>query len=159
MKSEVRESASRRIMICAAEDVGMADPHALQVAVSASLAAERVGMPEGQLILAEAAVYVASAPKSNACTVAIGEAMRAVQETRIETIPVHLEDAHYKGAAKLGHGAGYKYAHDYPDHYVEQQYLPDELLGRSFYIPTENGYEKEIRERFDRIRPGRNPWN
>ena len=83
--------------------------------------------------------------------------MRAVQETRIETIPVHLKDAHYKGAAKLGHGAGYKYAHDYPDHYVEQQYLPDELLGRSFYIPTENGYEKEIRERFDRIRPGRNP--
>ena len=150
---------ARRIMICAAEDVGIADPMALTVAVNASLAVERVGMPEGQLILAEAAVYVASAPKSNACTVAIGEAMRAVQETRIETIPVHLKDAHYKGAAKLGHGAGYKYAHDYPDHYVEQQYLPDELLGRSFYIPTENGYEKEIRERFDRIRPGRNPWN
>ena len=150
---------ARRIMIAAAEDVGTADPMALNVAVNASLAVERVGMPEGQLILAEAAIYVASAPKSNACTLAIGAAMDAVQKTRIETIPVHLQDAHYKGAAKLGHGAGYRYAHDYPGHYVEQQYLPDELLGSRFYVPTENGNESRIRAYFDRIRPGKNPWD
>ncbi len=135
---------ARRIMICAAEDVGIADPRALQLAVSASLAVERVGMPEAQLILAEAAIYVASAPKSNACTNAIFAALDVVKKEKTPKVPAHLQDAHYPGAAKLGHGLDYKYAHDYPEHYVKQQYLPDGLEGRSFYEPTENGHEKEV---------------
>ena len=143
---------ARRIMICAAEDVGIADPQALQVAVSASLAAERVGMPEAQIILSQAAIYVAGAPKSNACVNAIGEAMKAVEETGNLPIPAHLQDAHYKGAAKLGHGTGYLYSHDYPNHYVEQQYLPYELSGREFYQPSGNGYEVKIREHMARIK-------
>lgn len=143
---------ARRIMICAAEDVGMADPEALQVAVNASLAAERVGMPEAQIILSEAAMYVACAPKSNACVKAIGEAMSEVEQTGNLPIPTHLQDAHYKGAAKLGHGAGYKYAHDYPNHYVEQQYLPYELNGKEFYHPSGNGYEVKIKEHMSRIK-------
>lgn len=110
---------ARRIMICAAEDVGNADPQALSVAVNASLAAERIGMPEAQIILAQAAAYVACAPKSNASSQAVFSAMKTVERTGNLPIPAHLQDAHYKGAAKLGHGAGYKYAHDYPDHYVE----------------------------------------
>ena len=137
---------ARRIMVCAAEDVGVADPQALSVAVSASLAAERTGMPEAQIILSEAVIYVSCAPKSNACVNAIGEAMRAVGETGNLPIPAHLQDAHYKGAAKLGHGAGYLYAHDYPNHYVKQQYLPYELSGREFYKPSGNGYEVKIKE-------------
>ena len=137
---------ARRIMICAAEDVGMADPQALQVAVNASLAVERVGMPEAQIILSEAAMYVACAPKSNACVQAIGEAMSEVEQTGNLAIPTHLQDAHYKGAAKLSHGTGYKYAHDYPNHYVEQQYLPYELNGKEFYHPSGNGYEVKIKE-------------
>lgn len=143
---------ARRIMICAAEDVGMADPQALQVAVSASLAVERVGMPEAQIILSEAAMYVACAPKSNACVQAIGEAMSEVEKTGNLPIPGHLQDAHYKGAAKLGHGTGYKYAHDYPNHYVEQQYLPYELNGKEFYHPSGNGYEVKIKEHMSRIK-------
>lgn len=143
---------ARRIMICAAEDVGMADPNALNVAVSASLAVERVGMPEAQIILSEAVVYVATAPKSNASCVAVSEAMDSVRNDKIEKVPVHLQDAHYKGAAKLGHGVGYKYAHDYKYHYVEQQYLPDELVGRKFYNPTDNGYEKQVQEYARHIR-------
>ena len=143
---------ARRIMICAAEDVGMADPQALQVAVNASLAVERVGMPEAQIILAEAAMYVACAPKSNACVKAIGEAMSEVEQTGNPVIPSHLQDAHYKGAAKLSHGTGYKYAHDYPNHYVEQQYLPYELTGKEFYHPSGNGYEVKIREHMSRIK-------
>ncbi|MGN1181139.1 MAG: replication-associated recombination protein A [Suilimivivens sp.] len=143
---------ARRIMICAAEDVGMADPQALQVAVNASLAVERVGMPEAQIILSEAAMYVACAPKSNACVQAIGEAMSEVEQTGNLAIPVHLQDAHYKGAAKLGHGTGYKYAHDYPNHYVEQQYLPYELNGKEFYHPSGNGYEVKIKEHMSRIK-------
>lgn len=143
---------ARRIMICAAEDVGNADPNALNVAVSASLAAERIGMPEAQIILAQAAAYVACAPKSNASCTGIFQAMREVERTGNLPIPSHLQDAHYKGAAKLGHGTGYKYAHDYPNHYVEQQYLPYELSGREFYSPTGNGYEKKIREHMNRIR-------
>lgn len=143
---------ARRIMICAAEDVGMADPQALSVAVNASLAAERVGMPEAQIILAEAAMYVACAPKSNACVRAIGEAMATVEQTGDLGIPPHLQDAHYKGAAKLGHGAGYQYAHDYPNNYVNQQYLPYELSGREFYHPSGNGYEVKIREHMSRIK-------
>ena len=143
---------ARRIMICAAEDVGMADPQALQVAVNASLAVERVGMPEAQIILSEAAMYVACAPKSNACVQAIGEAMSEVEQTGNLAIPIHLQDAHYKGAAKLSHGTGYKYAHDYPNHYVEQQYLPYELNGKEFYHPSGNGYEMKIKEHMSRIK-------
>lgn len=143
---------ARRIMICAAEDVGNADPMALVTATAAAQAVERIGMPEAQIILAEAVTYVASAPKSNAATRAIFEAMDAVRDTVTAPIPAHLQDAHYKAAEKLGHGAGYKYAHDYPNHYVKQQYLPDGLTERRFYRPTENGYEKEIRAYFDRIK-------
>ena len=128
---------ARRMMICASEDVGNADPTALQVAVSASLAAERVGMPEAQIILAQAAAYIACAPKSNAAVNAIASAMKTVEETGNLAIPVHLQDAHYKGAAKLGHGKDYKYAHDYPNHYVRQQYLPYELSGREFISPVD----------------------
>ena len=137
---------ARRIMICAAEDVGNADPMALNVAVSASLAVERVGMPEAQIILSQAATYIACAPKSNASCEAIFTAMQEVEQSGNLPIPTHLQDSHYRGAARLGHGVGYLYAHDYPNHYVEQQYLPDKLTGRQFYIPTDNGYEAGIRE-------------
>ena len=137
---------ARRMMICASEDVGNADPNALQVAVAASLAAERIGMPEARIILAQAATYIATAPKSNAAYGAIDEAMREVRHSGNLPIPAHLQDAHYKSASKLGHGVGYKYAHDYPNHYVEQQYLPYELNGKEFYSPTGNGYENKIRE-------------
>lgn len=143
---------ARRIMICAAEDVGNADPYALAVATNASLAVERIGMPEAQIILSQAAAYVACAPKSNAACEAIFQAMKAVEETGNLPIPAHLQDAHYKGAAKLGHGTGYKYAHDYPNNYVKQQYLPYELTGREFYRPGGNGYEAKIREHMKRIR-------
>lgn len=137
---------ARRIMICAAEDVGNADPQALVVAVAAAQAAERIGLPEAQIILAEAVTYVASAPKSNAACLAVFEALQAVKDQKTMPVPVHLQDAHYKGAAKLGHGQGYLYAHDYPNHYVKQQYLPDGMEGTEFYRPTENGYEKKIKE-------------
>ena len=140
---------SRRIMICAAEDVGNADPQALTVAVSAAQAVERIGMPEAQIILAQAVTYVASAPKSNAACQAVFHAMEAVKETRTMPVPVHLQDKHYKGAAKLGHGNGYLYAHDYPNHYVKQQYLPDGLEEYHFYNPTENGYEKNIKKHLE----------
>ena len=141
---------ARRIMICAAEDVGLADPNALNVAVSASLAVERVGMPEAQIILAEAATYVACAPKSNSSCEAVFAAMKTVGSVRT-SVPPHLQDAHYKGSAKLGHGQGYQYAHDYPNHYVEQQYLPDEILGSRFLHLGTNGYEQKIRENFKKI--------
>lgn len=134
---------ARRIMICASEDVGNADPQALQVAVAAAQAVERVGMPESQLILSQAAIYVASAPKSNSCTNAIYEAMESVKNQKA-TVPSHLQDSHYKGAAKLGHGLGYEYAHDFPKHFSRQRYLPEELGDTKFYEPSENGYEKEI---------------
>ena len=143
---------ARRIMICASEDVGNADPQALQVAVAASQAVERIGMPEARIILAQAVTYVASAPKSNAAYMAVDQALESVRNHKIGAVPNHLRDAHYKGAAKLGYGIGYKYAHDYPDHYVKQQYLPDELLGTTFYEPTENGYEKNIKEYLEKIR-------
>lgn len=137
---------ARRIMICASEDVGNADPQALQVAVNASLAVERIGMPEAQIVLAQAAAYVACAPKSNAAVCAIEEAMECVARTGDLPVPSHLQDAHYKGAAKLGHGVGYQYSHVYPNHYVSQQYLPYELTGSVFYRPAEQGYEKKIIE-------------
>lgn len=142
---------ARRIMICASEDVGNADPQALVVAVNASLAVERIGMPEAQLILAQAASYVACAPKSNSCC-GIFEAMNEVERSGNLPIPTHLQDAHYKGAAKLGHGTGYKYAHDYPNHYVEQQYLPYELNGKEFYNPSGNGHEVKIREHMKKLK-------
>lgn len=143
---------ARRMMICASEDVGNADPVALQVAVSASLAAERVGMPEAQIILAQAATYIATAPKSNAVVNAIFEAGDTVKKTGNLPVPTHLQDAHYKGASKLGHGQGYKYAHDYKNNYVKQQYLPYELNGKEFYRPSGNGYEVKIKEHMARIK-------
>ena len=143
---------ARRIMICASEDVGNADPQALVVAVAASQAIERLGMPEARIVLSEAATYVACAPKSNAAYLAIDRALDVVKNQKMSAVPVHLQDAHYKGAAKLGHGDGYKYAHDYPNHYVNQQNLPDELVNTRFYEPTENGYEEKIREHFKKIK-------
>lgn len=143
---------ARRIMIHAAEDVGMADPQALTVAVSAAQAVERIGMPEAQIILSQAAIYVATAPKSNSVVTAIGEAMDAVANEKTMPVPVHLQDKHYKGAEKLGHGAGYCYPHDYPNHYVKQQYLPDGMEGREFYHASDQGYEKIIREQMDFIK-------
>lgn len=143
---------ARRIMICASEDVGNADPNALMVAVSAAQAVERVGMPEAQIILSQAVTYVASAPKSNAANEAIGRAMEAVRSAQTAPVPVHLQDSHYKGAKKLGHGDGYKYAHLYPNHYVKQQYLPDGLTEAKFYEPTEQGYEKQIKDWLDFIK-------
>ena len=141
---------ARRMMISASEDVGNADPNALTVAVAASQAVERIGMPEARIILAQAATYIASAPKSNASYLSIDAALESVRMQKT-TVPVHLQDAHYKGAAKLGHGTGYKYAHDYPEHYVKQQYLPDEIKDAKFYEPTEMGFEKQIKERLERL--------
>ena len=143
---------ARRIMICASEDVGNADPMAINVAVSASLAVERVGMPEAQIILSQAATYVACAPKSNAACEAIYAAMEDVRTRKTPPVPAHLMDAHYKGAAKLGHGIGYQYAHDFPNHYVDQQYLPDGMEGVTFYEPSDMGYEKEIKQHLNRLR-------
>ena len=143
---------ARRIMICASEDVGNADPMALVVATSAANAVHQIGMPEAQIILSQAASYVACAPKSNAAVNAIDKAMAEVRSGRTGAIPIHLKDSHYKGAAKLGHGIDYKYAHDYKNHYVEQQYLPDELVGVTFYEPSDMGYEKQIKEHLKRIK-------
>jgi putative ATPase len=143
---------ARRIMICAAEDVSNADPNALVVATNASLAVERLGMPEARIVLAQAAAYVACAPKSNSAICAIDEAMKVVENEKTATIPAYLMDAHYKGAAKLGHGLDYQYAHNFENHYVKQQYLPDEVKDRVFYVPSDNGYEKQIQEYFKKIK-------
>ena len=142
---------ARRIMICASEDVGNADPMALNVAVSAAQAVERIGMPEAQIILSQAVLYVATAPKSNSACNAVFAAMDNVKKYKT-TVPVHLQDAHYKGSAKLGHGIGYKYAHDYPNHYVDQQYLPDEIKDAVFYEASDNGYEQTIKAHMKRIK-------
>ena len=142
---------ARRIMICAAEDVGNADPMALTVAVSAAQAVERIGMPEAQIILSQAVLYVATAPKSNSACNAIFAAMESVRHNKT-TVPAHLQDAHYKGSKNLGRGTGYKYAHDYPNHYVKQQYLPEEIAGERFYEPSDNGHEKEISRWMDYIK-------
>ena len=142
---------SRRIMICAAEDVGMANPQALVVASAAAQAVERVGMPEAQLILAEAAVCVAVSPKSNSCTLAIGDASQAVENNRF-TIPPYLQDAHYRGSSSLNRGIGYEYAHDFPKHFSKQRYLPEELGDMTFYHPSGMGYEKEVQRYLDWIR-------
>ena len=142
---------ARRIMICASEDVGNADPMALNVAVSAAQAVERIGMPEAQIILSQAVLYVATAPKSNSAGNAVFTAMDNVKKYKT-TVPVHLQDAHYRGSAKLGHGIGYKYAHDYPNHYVKQQYLPDEIKDAVFYEASDNGYEQTIKAHMKRIK-------
>lgn len=142
---------ARRIMICAAEDVGNADPMALTVAVSAAQAVERIGMPEAQIILSQAVLYVATAPKSNSAVNAIFAANENIRQYKT-TVPSHLQDAHYKGSKNLGHGIGYKYAHDYPNHYVEQQYLPDEIKNARFYEPGDLGYEKQIKEHLQKLR-------
>ncbi|WP_029067190.1 replication-associated recombination protein A [Lachnobacterium bovis] len=143
---------ARRIMICAAEDVGLADPNALVVATSAATAVEKIGMPEARIILAEAVNYVATAPKSNASYLSIDKALSVVKNEKTPQVPTHLQDAHYKAAAKLGHGIGYKYAHDYPNHYVKQQYLPDEIQDTKFYEPTDIGYEEQIVDYFKKIK-------
>ena len=142
---------ARRIMILASEDIGNADPQAIQVAVAAAQAVERVGMPESQIILAQAAAYMACAPKSNSAVNAIFAAMDSVKH-KSTTVPAHLQDAHYGGHEKLGHGIGYKYAHDFPNHYVEQQYLPSEILGETFYELSDMGYEKKLKEHMEKIR-------
>ena len=143
---------SRRILICAAEDVGMANPQALVVANAAAQAVHQVGMPEAQIILSEAVIYVASSPKSNSACNAIFAANEVVRSTVTAKVPVHLQDAHYKGSAKLGHGIGYKYAHDYPNHYVKKQYLPDGLEDSRFYEPGDLGYEVEVKNYFKKIK-------
>ncbi len=142
---------ARRIMICASEDVGNADPMALTVAVSAAQAAERIGLPEAQIILSQAVLYVATAPKSNSACNAVFAAMESVRKNET-TVPAHLMDAHYKGAKNLGRGTGYLYAHDYPKHYVRQQYLPEEIKDARFYEPGDNGYEKKIKAWMEYIR-------
>lgn len=136
---------ARRIIICASEDVGNADPRALEVAVNAFKAVEIVGFPEGRIILAQAAIYVACAPKSNASYLAIDRAMDAVEKSSLE-VPVHLKDSSYKGAEKLGRGIDYKYPHDYDKFYVKQSYLPETLKNSSFYEPKESGYESRIKK-------------
>jgi len=135
---------ARRIVICASEDVGMADSNALVVAMAAQQAVEFIGLPEANLLLAHATVYLATAPKSNRCTVAIGKASQEVREGRTLAVPTHLRDGHYKGSERLGHGKGYQYSHDFEGSYVPQAYLPE---GRVFYEPTENGMEKRVKER------------
>lgn len=143
---------SRRLMIHAAEDVGMADPSALQTATAAHLAVSHVGMPEAQLILGMATIHIATSPKSNASYKAIGQAMQDVAEAKHSPVPPHLRDAHYKGAQALGHGVGYLYPHDYSQNIVRQQYMPDSLVGTSYYQPTNNGYESKVRTTMEFIR-------
>ncbi|QUI24652.1 replication-associated recombination protein A [Vallitalea pronyensis] len=143
---------ARRIVICAAEDVGNADPNAIQVAMAAADAVNFIGMPEGRIILSQAATYVACAPKSNAAYVAINKALEDVKRIQVHTIPPYLQDASYGGARDLGHGIGYQYAHNFENHYVDQQYLPDELVGKEYYHITEQGYEKTIKEHFKKIK-------
>lgn len=143
---------ARRIVICASEDVSNADPNALVVANAAAEAVERIGMPEGRIILAQAAAYVACAPKSNSAIMAIDAAMEAVRNESTPPIPPHLMDAHYKGAHKLGHGLNYQYAHAFKNHYVKQQYLPDALKDRTFYELSDEGYEKDLKVHLNRIK-------
>jgi putative ATPase len=143
---------ARRIVISAAEDVGMADPTALQTAVAAAQAVQLIGMPEGRIILAEAVVHLATAPKSNAAYMGINQAIADVRAGLGNGIPAHLRDAHYPGSKQLGHGKGYKYAHDAPHAVATQQYPPDDLVGRNYYEPTSNGAERDIATRLERLR-------
>jgi len=149
---EKPEFIARRIIICAAEDVGLANPAALQVAVAAAQAVERVGWPESRIILSEAALMVACSPKSNACCVGIDKALEDVRKEKTGQVPVHLRDAHYKGAKEMGHGKGYKYSHDYPLSRAIQQYLPDGFENRRYYYPRESGYEAKIKQRLEQIK-------
>ena len=142
---------ARRIIICASEDVGNADPHALMLAVSVANAINFVGMPEARIILAQAVTYISCAPKSNSCYLGIDEALKDVEEIDIKTIPNHLKDCHYKYSKNLGH-IGYKYVHDFPNNYIKQQYLPDELINKKYYRPSNNGIEKRINEFLNKIR-------
>jgi putative ATPase len=144
---------ARRMVIFASEDVGMADPQSLLIAVAAAQAVEHVGLPEAQLNLAQAVIHLATAPKSNTATVAIGAARRAVRDGALGEVPAHLRDAHYQGATALGHGIGYEYPHDDERGWVEQQYLPDELVGTRWYRPSRHGFEREIDERMHQRRP------
>ena len=137
---------ARRVVICASEDVGNADPHALMVAISAAQAVDFVGMPEGRIPLAQAVTYVACAPKSNAAYMGVEAALHDVKHMTIKNVPPHLKDGHYSGANDLGNAIGYKYAHNYPKHYVKQQYLPDELVGRTYYEMSDNGVERRMKE-------------
>src|SRR5688572_20164034 len=141
---------ARRIVIAASEDVGMADPQALVVAVAAAHAVEHVGLPEAQLNLAQAVVHLATAPKSNRCALGIWNAREDVKHGPSVEVPVHLRDAHYFGAQKLGHGVGYDYPHDHPEGWVPQEYLPDEVRARRYYDPSDHGFEQEIRTRMAR---------
>jgi putative ATPase len=143
---------ARRIVISAAEDVGMADPTALQTAVAAAQAVQLIGMPEGRIVLAEAVVHLATAPKSNAAYMGINKATADVRAGLGNGIPAHLRDAHYPGSKQLGHGQGYKYAHDAPHGVATQQYPPDDLVGRDYYQPTTNGAERDISTRLERLR-------
>ncbi len=143
---------ARRIVIAAAEDVGMADTSALQTAVAAAQAVQLIGMPEGRIVLAEAVVHLATAPKSNAAYLGIDAALADVRAGKAGSVPSHLRDAHYPGAKQLGHGTGYRYAHDAPHGVAPQQYLPDTLVGSRYYTPTDRGYERQVSDRLGRIR-------
>ncbi|MED5815394.1 replication-associated recombination protein A [Mycolicibacterium sp. 050232] len=143
---------ARRLMILASEDIGMADPTALQTAVAAAQTVQLIGMPEAQLTLAHATVHLATAPKSNAVTTALGAAMNDIRAGKAGLVPPHLRDGHYSGAQKLGNAVGYKYAHDHPDGVVPQQYPPDELVGVDYYRPTGRGFERELVSRVDKLR-------
>jgi len=149
---EKPEFIARRIIICAAEDVGLANPAALQVAVAAAQAVERVGWPESRIILAEAALMVACSPKSNACYIGIDKALEDVRREKTGQVPIHLRDTHYKGAREMGHGKGYKYSHDYPMARAVQQYLPDGFENRRYYFPKDSGHEAKIKQRLEQIR-------
>ena len=143
---------ARRLIVHASEDIGMADPTALQTAVAAAQAVLLIGMPEGRIPLAQAVVHLATAPKSNAAYQGIDQALADVRAGHVGVVPKPLRDAHYSGAKALGHGVGYKYPHSYPHSIVSQQYLPDELLGRQYYLPTNNGHEHILSERIERLR-------
>jgi putative ATPase len=143
---------ARRLIISAAEDIGMADPSALQTAVAAAQAVAMIGMPEGRIPLAEAVVHLATAPKSNAAYVAVDRALADVREGKAGPVPLHLRDAHYPGAKRLGHGLSYQYAHDAPDAIASQVYAPEGIAGQEYYHPTDRGYERQVGERLTRIR-------
>lgn len=146
---------ARRIVICASEDVGLADPQALVVANAAAQGIEYVGMPEGELLLAEAAVYIACAPKSNRAYKGLASARQDLERLDIGTVPKHLRDANYRSAKQLGHGQGYLYPHNFPGAYIAQQYLPDALKGQKYYEPSESGQERQIKERLAALRNSR----
>jgi len=148
------EFLARRILICAAEDVGMANPQMLSIAMSAYQGAMAVGMPEARILLAEAAIAVATSPKSNSAYLAVDRALTDVATRRTGEVPYHLRNAPAKGMADLGYGVGYRYAHDFPGHIVDQEYLPEEIRGTVYYEPSQNGYEQKVR---DWLQKRRNP--